>query len=222
MALVALGQSKMVVRPIAGFFHILIYVGFVLINIEVLEILIDGALEHTVCLLRWVLYTYIAIGFFEVLGLLVLVSCLVFLARRYLVRIKRFTSGRAEGFPNKDAASILIVESVLMVALLVMNAADTHLQEAAFMPVTSWLALIFSGNSEHANHPVIEIAWWFHYEHPGIPQLPAFFQSISISFSHSPIRTIPACNPKRQFTNMESVTSTEVTLMMDPLAVPPE
>ena len=90
MTKVALGQSKMVVRPVAGFFHILIYVGFVLINIEVLEILIDGVFgTHRVLSFLGPVYDA-AIGFFEILAALVFVACVVFLGRRFISRFHVF------------------------------------------------------------------------------------------------------------------------------------
>src|SRR5210317_1921089 len=121
--LVAFGQSKMVRRPVAGFFHILIYAGFVLINIEVLEILIDGLLgTHRVFAEPLGGLYNTAIGFFEILAFGVLLACVVFLARRYLTKVPRFTMREMKGWPTKDATIILVVEIVLMGALLLMNA----------------------------------------------------------------------------------------------------
>ena len=127
--LVALGQSKMVRRPVAGFFHILIYVGFVLINIEVLEILIDGLFgTHRVFATPLGSLYNTAIAFFEWLAFGVLVACVVFLFRRYVQKIPRFTMREMKGWPTKDATIILFVEIVLMGALLQMNAAEQVLQ----------------------------------------------------------------------------------------------
>lgn len=129
MLRVAFGQSKMGTRPVPAFFHLLIYVGFVLINIEVLEIIIDG-LAGTHRVLQPVLgefYTFL-IGFFEVLGLLVLIACLAFLYRRHIQRVFRLTMPEMKGWPQKDATNILLIEIVLMVALFVMNAADRSFQ----------------------------------------------------------------------------------------------
>jgi len=128
MARVALGQSKMVVRPIAGIMHIIIYVGFVLINIEVLEILIDGVFgTHRALSFLGPVYDA-AIGFFEVLAALVFIACVVFLGRRFITKIPRFHSAEMKGWATADATYILIIEMVLMVALLKMNAVDQVLQ----------------------------------------------------------------------------------------------
>ncbi|MFT5020731.1 MAG: hypothetical protein ACI9CU_002132, partial [Polaribacter sp.] len=127
MLKVAMGQSKMVVRPIAGTLHLIVYVGFVLINIEVLEILIDGLFgTHRIFApLLGGLYTA-AISFFEVLGVLVIIACVIFLWRRNVMKIGRFHSTEMKGWPFKDANYILIIEIVLMSALLIMNAAEAN------------------------------------------------------------------------------------------------
>lgn len=153
---VALGQSKMVTRPVAGFFHILIYAGFILINIEVLEIMIDGLFgTHRVLSFMGPLYD-IAIGFFEILALLVFVACVVFLARRYLLKLNRFTHNDLTGFANRDAATILCVEIILMTALLFMNAADQRLQllgnehykASGMFPVSQYLVSLYGSAGE--------------------------------------------------------------------------
>ena len=229
MLWVAMGQSKMVVRPVAGFFHILIYAGFVLINIEVLEILIDGlAGTHRIfSSLGW-LYD-VAIGFFEILAFGVLLACVVFLARRYVLKIKRFTSPELKGFAQQDAATILVVEIVLMGALLLMNAADQNLQalghdhyhKAGSFPISGWIAPLFQGLSPETLVGIERGAWWFHFI--GIL---AFLNYVPYSKHWHIIMSFPnvyysPLKPKGAFSNMESVT-TEVKLMMDPFATPPE
>ncbi len=220
MTLVALGQSKMVVRPVAGFFHILIYVGFVLINIEVLEILLDGILgTHRLFEpLLGGLYT-IAIGFFELLALGVMLACIVFLSRRNVTKLKRFSGTEMKGWPIFDANAILIIELVLMTALLLMNAADVSLQGS--MPVSSWFKPLFSGLNEHTAHIVMLVCWWIHWI--GIL---LFLNYVPFSkhlhiFMAFPNTYYSNLNPKGQIDNMESVT-TEVKLMLDPNAAPPE
>ena len=145
MARVALGQSKMVVRPVAGILHILLYVGFVIINIEVIEIIIDGIFgTHRVFKFMGGFYNFL-IGSFEVLALLVLVSCVIFLIRRNIMRIQRFLKPEMKGWPSSDANLILIFEVLLMTAFLFMNAADFLLQErgvydyAGAFPISSIL-----------------------------------------------------------------------------------
>lgn len=222
MSLVALGQSKMVKRPIAGFFHILIYVGFVLINIEVLEILIDGIIgTHRVFEPFLGSFYGIVIGFFEILGALVIIACIVFFIRRNSGSVKRFTGTEMKGWPVLDANYILIIEVVLMFALLIMNAADGAFQAKYSMPISSLFAPIFSNLSVESSHIVVEAAWWFHWVGilffanyvPYSKHLHIFMAFPNTYFSN--------LDPKGQFKNMESVT-TEVKLMLDPNAVPPE
>ena len=132
MARVALGQSKMVVRPVAGFLHILVYLGFVIINIEVLEIVIDGLIgTHRVFSFMGAFYDFL-IGSFEILAFLVLVACVIFLIRRNVVQIKRFVMKEMDGWPKTDANLILIFEILLMTAFLIMQATDLNLQNAAY------------------------------------------------------------------------------------------
>jgi len=129
MALVALGQSKMGKRPLAAIMHVFIYVGFVIINIEVLEILIDGIFgSHRVFSHPLGGLYGLLIGGFEVLAVLVLVACIPFLVRRNVGRLKRFSGVEMTEWPRSDANYILIIEILLMTAFLTMNAADYKLQ----------------------------------------------------------------------------------------------
>src|SRR5690606_183449 len=128
MTRVALGQSKMVVRPIAGFLHIIVYAGFVIINIEVLEIIIDGIFgTHRVLSFMGGFYDFL-IGSFEWLALGVWVACAIFLVRRNIIKLKRFVQKELDGWPKSDANLILFTEIALMSAFLLMNAADVTLQ----------------------------------------------------------------------------------------------
>jgi len=107
MALIALGQSKMVKRPIAGVLHIIVYAGFIIINLEVLEIIIDGLFgTHRVFSFLGMFYD-VLIGSFEILALLVLVAVIIFLARRNVIKLKRFVSSDLNGWPKSDANYIL-------------------------------------------------------------------------------------------------------------------
>jgi heterodisulfide reductase subunit C len=222
MTLVALGQSKMTKRPLAAFFHILIYVGFVLINIEVLEIVIDG-LAGTHRIFEPLLGGFygVAIGFFEILGVLVILACVVFLIRRNSGSVKRFSGVEMTKWPKMDGNYILIIEIVLMFALLIMNAADKPLQSAYSMPISQFLSPWFAGLSDHSSHIVIQTAWWFHWV--GIlffvNYIP-FSKHLHI-FMAFPNTYYSNLNPKGKIANMESVT-TEVKLMLDPNATPPE
>jgi hypothetical protein len=129
MAMIALGQSKMVKRPIAGLLHIIVYAGFIIINIEVLEIIIDGLFEtHRVFSFLGGFYGFL-IGSFEILAVLVLVAVIVFWIRRNIIQLKRFVSSDLKGAPKRDADIILYFEIVLMSLFLIMNATDLHFQD---------------------------------------------------------------------------------------------
>jgi heterodisulfide reductase subunit C len=226
---VAMGQSKMAKRPVAFVFHLFVYLGFVLINVEVLEILLDGLLgTHRLFSFMGGLYNA-AIGFFEILALLVLVACVVFLARRFVVKVPRLNAPELKGWPVKDATTILIVEIVLMAALLKMNAADQILQsrgaehytQAGSFPVSQYLVPMMDGFSTDFLVIAERGAWWFHFI--GIL---LFLNYVPYSKHWHIIMSFPnvyytPLKPKGAFANMESVT-TEVKLMMDPSATPPE
>ena len=223
MARVALGQGKMTRRPVAGVLHIIVYVGFVLINLEVMEIILDGLVyggpKRMFQPFLGDLYT-VAIGFFEVLALLVLVSCAIFLVRRNIVKVKRFSGVEMTSWPKWDANLILIIEIVLMTALLVLNAVDAPLQTSVTMPISSWIAPLFSGMSEGALHTTEVLAWWLH-----IIGILLFLNYVPFSKHFHIILAFPNTyysdlTPKGEFKNMQSVTN-EVNLMMDPSAVPP-
>ena len=147
MIRVALGQSKMGSRPVAAFFHVILYVGFIIINIEVIEIIIDGVFgTHRVLSFLGGFYNFM-IGFFEVLAFGVLLACVVFLIRRNVLKIKRFFGKEMTAWPKSDANIILVVEVLLMSAFLFMNAADYKLQllqndyyiVAGSFPISSFL-----------------------------------------------------------------------------------
>ncbi len=230
MLKVAFGQTKMAARPVPFVLHLIVYVGFVLINIEVLEILIDGIFgTHRVLSVLGSVYN-LAIGFFEVLAFGVLVACVIFLTRRYVVKLARFQSPELQGQPNKDATTILIIEIVLMAALLKMNAADQLLQargadhyiNAGSFPISSWLMVpLFSGLSDGALVFIERAAWWFH-----IIGIFAFMNYLPFSKHFHIIMAFPNTfysnlKPKGDLNNMASVTQ-EVKLMLDPSAATPE
>ena len=239
MARVALGQSKMVVRPVAGVMHILIYAGFVLINIEVLEILIDGLFgTHRVFAPYLGGFYNFLIGTFEWLALGVLVACVVFLIRRNFLPIARFRSPEMTGWPKNDANIILIVEVVLMFAFLSMNAADAiaqsrialdiwdnthHYIAAGAFPVSQWLVPLYAGLSDAGIVMVERGAWWFH-----IVGILAFLVYVPYSkhfhiFLAFPNTWYSNLDPAGRLDNMAAVKK-EVDLMMsgDPFAAPAE
>jgi len=224
MARVAMGQSKMGTRPVAALFHFLIYVGFILINIEVLEIVLDGLLgTHRLFQPKLGSFYTVLIGFFEILGVLVLLSCLVFLYRRHILKVKRLNQEEMLGWPGKDATNILVIEIVLMLALFTMNAADRafQLQTAQSMPISGMLYNLFAGMGDTTLHSIEQTAWWFH-----IIGILAFLNYLPYSKHFHIILAFPNTyysnlKKKGEFANMESVT-TEVNLMMDPSAPTPE
>lgn len=225
MLRVALGQSKMVVRPIAGIMHILLYVGFVIINIEVIEIIIDGVFgTHRVLSFMGVFYNFL-IASFEVLAILVLVACVVFFVRRNIHRIKRFWNPEMKGWPTTDANLILIFEVILMTAFLFMNAGDNLLQQrgeyaiAGSFPVSNLLTPLLTNLNNESLLFLERFCWWVH-----IVGILAFLNYLVISKHLHIIFAFPNTyysnlNPKGQLNNMNSVTK-EVQLMLDPNADP--
>lgn len=234
MARVALGQGKMGVKPIPAILHGFVYVGFILINIEVMEILIDGLFgTHRVLSFLGGFYMGM-IGFFEILALLVLVSCVIFLIRRNIVHVKRFMNPEMKGWPKSDANYILFIEIALMAALLIMNGADASLQKLGaegYVQTGSFLISGFlteplmNGMGESTLIIIERAAWWAHII--GI----LFFLNYLYYSKHLhillafPNTYFSKLEPKGEFTNLESVTN-EVKLMMDPnadpYAAPPE
>ncbi len=171
MLLVAFGQSKMVNRPVAGLLHILVYVGFVLINIEVLEIILDGILgTHRLFSGFFGSFYNFLIAFFEILALLVFVSVVIFWFRRNIIKVKRFTNPELRGFPFRDANLILFTEMILMTALMISNASDQILQgrnfphytHAGTFPISSVFIPALSGFSSEILVMIERIFWWLH------------------------------------------------------------
>ena len=227
MAKIALGQTKMVVRPIAGMLHIIVYVGFIIINIEVLEIILDGIFgTHRMFAVLGPVYDFL-IGSFEVLALLVIVSVVIFWIRRNIIRLKRFLKPEMEGWPKNDGNLILYIELVLMVLFLTMNGADYQLQQmgadhyaaAGSFPISSMLSPIFENMSIPTLVLIERIAWWLHIA--GI----LFFLNYLYYSKHLhillafPNTYYGKLTPKGQFKNLQSVTD-EVRMMMDPDADP--
>src|SRR5687767_3096090 len=127
--LMAFGQKRMFDKPLVGLLHFAVYAGFIIINIEILEIVLDGIFGTHRLFLPYLgdAYTFI-INFFEILAFLVLASCVIFLLRRNLVHVRRLAMGELNGWPKSDANYILLFEIVLMSLFLVMNASDKALQ----------------------------------------------------------------------------------------------
>src|SRR5690554_2186705 len=213
---IALGQSKMTVRPISGFLHIIVYVGFIIINIEVLEIIIDGIFgTHRIFSSLGSFYGFL-IGSFEILALLVLVSVIVFWIRRNIIKIRRFWKSEMKGWPKSDGNIILYFEMVLMILFLVMNATDVSFQEMNNGNVVSkYLASMFSGTPEGTLHIIERAAWWLH-----ILGILAFLNYLYFSKHLHIMLAFPNVYfgkvvPKGKFKNNAAVTQ-EVKMMMDP------
>ena len=228
MTKVALGQSKMGKRPIAGFFHVIVYVGFVIINIELLEIIVDG-IFGTHRFLASVFGNSLYAAFtatLEVLALLVVIAVVVFFIRRNFYGVKRLTMKELFGWPKHDANWILIIEFALMVAFLTMNASDWVLQQREVLaaqgsfPISSnLLGPIFQNFGDSTLIFTERGAWWFHFI--GI----LFFMNYLYYSKHLhiilafPNTWFANLEPKGKFNNLDSVTA-EIKLMMDPNADP--
>lgn len=222
MLKIALGQYKMVRRPLSGILHVIVYVGFIIINIEVLEIVVDGLLgTHRVFqnFLGEALYGFL-IGTFEILAALVFLTVVIFWTRRNVANIKRFLSKELKGWPKMDGNLILYFEMVLMSLFIIMNATDTPFQEAGIgNPISQFVAPLFSSFSPESLHIVERTAWWIH-----ILGILVFLNYLYYSKHLHILLAFPNTyfanlNPKGQFNNLESVTN-EVKLMMDPSADP--
>ena len=229
MAMIALGQSKMVKRPVAGILHIVVYLGFIIINIELLEIIIDGLFgTHRVFAFLGGTYDFL-IGSFEILAVLVLLAVFTFWTRRNIIRLKRFISSDLNGYPKNDANYILYFEVVLMSLFLLMNASDLHLQQvpggfshfikAGSFPISQFIEPIFNGMSNELVMLLSEAFWWLHIVGILIFMNYLYFSKhlhILLAFPNTYFANL---KPQGQFDNLSSVTN-EVKLMMDPNADP--
>lgn len=228
MGRVALGQSKMVKRPIAGFLHVIVYVGFVIINIELIEIIVDGIFgthRFLAGILGASLYNFFT-ATLEILAILVVIAVVLFFIRRNFYGIKRFQMKELFGWPKNDANWILVIEFALMMAFFTMNAADWILQQRdvfaahGSFPISSNLfGPILQNLGDNALVIMERGAWWFHFI--GI----LFFMNYLYYSKHLhiilafPNTWYSNLNPKGQFNNLDSVTA-EIKLMMDPNADP--
>lgn len=172
LAMNALGQKKMFTNPLVAVLHLFVYVGFIIINIELLEIIVDGISGQHRIFAKPLgsLYTLL-INFFELLALLVWVACIIFLSRRNLVKIKRFNTGElSAGWPRNDANLILTFEIILMSMFLLMNAADANLQllhashytQTDTFIVSGLIQPLLQGLSENSLMAIERICWWGH------------------------------------------------------------
>jgi len=227
VARIALGQSKLLKRPISGALHAIVYLGFIIINIEVLEIIIDGLLgTHRIFAFLGGFYDFL-IGTFEILALLVLVSVVLFWTRRNVLKIKRFLSPEMKGWPKQDGNIILYFEVVLMGLFLLMNSSDYALQQmgaahytpAGSYPVSSLFAGVFDAMSQSSLIVMERTAWWLH-----ITGILIFLNYLYFSKHLHILLAFPnvyfgSVTQKGQFKNNQAVTA-EVKMMMDPSADP--
>jgi heterodisulfide reductase subunit C/nitrate reductase gamma subunit len=225
MLLVALGQKKMFSRPIPALLHLAIYAAFVITQIELIEILVDGLSGSHRFFQNGLgaFYTFM-ISFIEVLSVLAFIGTLAFLARRNMLKLPRLNMKELAGWPTQDANLILIMEIVLISFIFTMNGADEVLQSYAGnsngFAISSWLGpILFDGNSTHTLHTLEQIGWWGH-----IIMVFGFMNYLPYSkhlhiFMAFPNTYFSKLEPKGQFTNMQSVTN-EVKLMLDPNADP--
>lgn len=231
MALIALGQKKMFTRPIPAILHFTLYAAFIITQIELLEIIVDG-LFGTHRFFKTDLggfYTFL-ISFIEILSLLALVATLAFLSRRNLLKLPRFNKAEMLGWPTKDANLILIMEIVLVACIFTMNGTDevlyslgkSHYEGTGSFnfAISQHLGpAIFGGMSESALHILERVGWWGHFL-----MVLAFLNYLYFSKHLHILLAFPNTyfadlNAKGKFDNLESVTN-EVKLMIDPNADP--
>lgn len=224
VALLAFGQQKMFKRPLPALLHFFVYAGFVLINVEVLEILIDGVFgtERIFESPLGDFYGWV-IGFFEILAILTLVAVIVFLIRRNVLKIRRLNARELEGFPRRDANTILWTEVVLMSMLLTMNAAEGVLRErtghgGGFL-ISSALMPLFQNMDEGSLHIIQRVCWWGH-----ILGIFAFLNYLPFSKHFHIIMAFPAAyytrlRPQGEMKNMPEIQN-EVLYMMEPDKAP--
>ncbi len=214
--ILALGQKKMFRNPLVACLHLVVYVGFIIINIELLEIVVDGITGSHRAFAPYLgsLYDYL-INSFEILALLVLVACVVFFCRRNLLKLKRFISKDLNGWPRSDANYILITEVVLMSLFLIMNAADP----ATHFLISNFLKPLFNGMTETKVAIIEHTAWWIH-----IIGIFAFMNYLPYSKHLHIILAFPNAyyaplEPKGEMHNMQSVQN-EVLYAMQPELAP--
>ena len=228
MIRIALGQSKMVTKPIAGILHVIVYVGFIIINIELIEIILDGLFGTHRLFAPYMGELYnLLIASFEILAGLVLVSVVLFWLRRNAIKIRRFWKPELKGWPKKDADNILYFEIVLMTLFLSMNATDQLLQgfgetdytQAGLFPVSKLLTPLFSSFSIESLIVLERTFWWSHIIGILIFLNYLYYSKhlhILLAFPNTFFQNL---NPKGSFKNNEAVTK-EVKMMMDPSANP--
>lgn len=222
---VAFGQGKMIRRPIAGILHLIVYIGFIIINIELLEIIVDGIFgTHRIFSQYFPEFYNILIASFEILALLVLISVIIFWIRRNILKIKRFLKDEMRGWPKLDADLILYFEIILMSLFLTMNGADYTIQlnypendiyvKAGSFPVSQLLVPIFQDFSLNHLMLIERISWWLHILGIFIFLNYLYYSKhlhILLAFPNTYYANLES---KGKFKNINTITS-EVKLMLD-------
>ncbi|MDD2982984.1 MAG: 4Fe-4S dicluster domain-containing protein [Crocinitomicaceae bacterium] len=231
MTLVALGQKKMFARPIPAILHLMLYAAFVITQIELIEIIVDGVTgnHRTFFAALGGFYTFM-LSFIEILSILAFIATFMFLARRNLLKVPRLVKSELNGWPKLDANLILIAEITLICFIFMMNGADevlynqgqSHLagEGSLGLAMSSWIGPMLFGNmSLDTLHIIERIGWWGH-----ILMVFGFLNFLPYSKHFHILLAFPNTwysnlNPKGQFNNIDSVTA-EIKLMMDPNADP--
>ncbi len=228
LLLLALGQKKMFRYPLVAFMHFIIYAGFIIINIEVLEIALDGIFgTHRMFAATLGGFYSFLINFFEILALGVLSVCVAFLVRRNILKLKRFMKHELDGWPRSDANYILITEIILMTLFLTMNSADRALQlqgsehyiDHGNFVLSGLFAPIFQNISASTLIGIERTAWWLH-----IAGIFAFLNYLPYSKHLHILLAFPNAyyqklEPKGKMDNMQSVQN-EVSYMFKPDLAP--
>jgi len=231
MALVALGQKKMFSRPLPALLHLALYAAFVITQIELIEIIVDGVSNQHRFFFETLggFYTFM-ISFIEILSVLALVATVAFLARRNILKVSRFQNPEMKGFPTKDANMILFMEIILVCFIFTMNGADealynigashaSHEAGSFGFSISQYVGTWFAGMSVETLHLLERIGWWGH-----IVMVLSFLNYLPFSKHFHILLAFPNTyysnlEKKGKFTNMEAVTN-EVKLMLDPNADP--
>jgi heterodisulfide reductase subunit C len=225
---IAIGQGKMLARPISGILHIIVYLGFVIINIELIEIFVDGIWgthRYFGKVLPSTIYN-LTTGLLDILSFSVLIAVALFFIRRNVIKVPRLNSKDLLGWPHMDGNLVLIIEFLMMLSLLVMNTADFTLQKMGFLhpcgffPVSSFIFKnLFSSFSVENLYILQKSAWWFHYI--GVLfflNYLYFSKHLHIIFAF-PNTYYSNLQKKGQINNLKSITK-EVKLLLDPKADP--
>ena len=228
MLLLAFGQKKMFRNPTVAVLHFVIYVGFIIINIEVLEIVLDGFLgTHRLFLPALGGFYNFLINFFEILAFGVIVVCVIFLVRRHIIKLRRFISRDLNGWPRTDADLILVTEIVLMTLFLTMNATDRalqlqgaeHYKATGDFIISGSFAQLFSGMQMSSLILLERSCWWAH-----IIGIFAFLNYLPYSKHLHILLAFPntyyaKLEPMGKVENMQQVQD-EVKYMMEPELAP--